>query len=194
MGNDSRPLGEHLAPGPEKVNLGAGRRHIKGFDNTDLFLGPGIDYRVDLLDLPLPWGENTLDMVLAIDVLEHIPHHVLGYDGDFFWHLINNILTCLKPGGILEVHTPHWKSPDALSVPDHLRIVGEHTFRPWRDEFPSSDARALDAINGSRLDLVEKRVGRYLQVGPLSDYHFRKYLHLEVGHPCVYMQVFRVRK
>lgn len=193
MGNSGRPLALDMDPGPRRVNLGCGSRPIPGFENVDLCPGPGVDLQVDLLLLPLPWDDDSLDLVTAFDVLEHMPHHVDGFEGDFFWHLINDVLRCIKDGGLLEVHTPHHLAPDAMSVPDHLRVVGLDSFRPWmQHRFPQHDNNARLAVNGVALHIVRKRVGRHLQVGPISDYHFRKYLKLEVGRPSVSMLVMRV--
>jgi SAM-dependent methyltransferase len=64
--------------------------------------GPGlngipIDYGVDLLK-PLPYGDASFDIVLLVEVIEHLENHRVA---------ISELARILKPGGVLILTTPN---------------------------------------------------------------------------------------
>jgi SAM-dependent methyltransferase len=62
------------------LNLGAGVNLIKGADNHDLLIRPGIQVAFDLLQDPWPIPNETYAVVMAFHVLEHIPiHHTIMF-------------------------------------------------------------------------------------------------------------------
>lgn len=81
-----------------KLNLGSGLKNLDGYVNIDIRqeVNPDIVCNVEN---GLPYRENTVDEVRAFDFLEHLwPDKRLP--------VIEEIFRVLKPGGILEHHTP----------------------------------------------------------------------------------------
>jgi len=74
----------------------------------------------NLMDMPLPFMENTFDEIHAYEVLEHT-----GAQGDykFFFRQFEEFHRILKPGGHLLASVPSAKSPWAWGDPSHTRVI-----------------------------------------------------------------------
>ena len=59
-------------PGEIELHLGAGRTHMDGWVNCDLYPAPGVDVVFDLMQ-PWPFADNTVRTLYASHVLEHLP-------------------------------------------------------------------------------------------------------------------------
>jgi len=81
-----------------RLEIGCGNSRLRGFETLDIVGGPNVDYVYDAAK-PLPFKDNTFDVIYASHVLEHIP-----------WYKTEEVLTewirILKPGGQLEVWVP----------------------------------------------------------------------------------------
>lgn len=78
-----------------KLNLGSGDIVIPGYENLDAKFGDSI--------FPLPHESGSIDEIRASHVLEHFPHcHVQS--------VVNEWTRVLKPGGLLKVAVPNFKS------------------------------------------------------------------------------------
>lgn len=79
----------------------------------------------DLNNIPLPFADDTLDEIHAMDVLEH-----LGAQGDwrFFFAQWSDFWRMLKPGGHFCGICPHPTSPWAWGDPSHTRVVSPQNF------------------------------------------------------------------
>ncbi len=77
---------------------------------------------VDLLELPLPFEANSRDVVLLLDVLEHLPAHA---------PIVREIGRLLRPGGLLVLSTPNIQS-----VRSRLRFLLNGFFRIQRAFVP----------------------------------------------------------
>ena len=140
-----------------------------------------------LIDLENPrWDlirDNAFRFVYAAHVLEHVPHRSPHVDGELWMPLINELLRVMQHQAVLEVHVPHWRNPNAMGSMGHCRVVTLQHFLPWMDDKPySNEVETVARITGHRLRLLQPpSVSRAFKVGPLTDYHVRKYLGLEVG-------------
>ena len=80
------------------LEIGSGNIRLPGFETLDIIGGRNVDYVYDA-SKPLPFEDNTFDLIYASHVLEHIP-----------WYKTEEVLKewvrILKPGGILEVWIP----------------------------------------------------------------------------------------
>lgn len=99
------------------LNLGAGRRIIQA--------GPGervvqhdrtrhskaIDVAWDLNDLPWPWGDESFDQIVACAVFEHLRNTLI--------ETVNECWRIVRPGGLLYMKLPYWKSDNAFRDPTH---------------------------------------------------------------------------
>lgn len=182
----------------ERLNLGSGSDLRDGFTNLDraaegvmTALGrfpDGADYvqwdwehdRAEL-GYVLPFKNDTFDYILARDVMEHIPHRVTDLSGEFFHHLVSDMIRITKSGGIWEVISPC--RPESLGAAGHTRLIDESTFIPWME-------KAIDRTSGDSLTtakvLVTLRHENTRQWDP-RDY-------LRFGRALVKRVVFRVDK
>jgi len=80
------------------LEIGCGGSRLPGFETLDIVGGPNVDYVYDAAK-PLPFKDNTFDLIYASHVLEHIP-----------WYKTEEVLKewvrILKPGGQLEIWVP----------------------------------------------------------------------------------------
>lgn len=80
------------------LEIGSGNKKIPGFETLDIIGGKNIDYVLDVAR-PLPFENDTFDLIHASHVLKHIP-----------WFKTEEVLKewvrILKPGGQLEVWVP----------------------------------------------------------------------------------------
>lgn len=101
-----------------RVNLGANRRAMPGWENVDLVRFPGIDTVADL-EKPWPWGDNTVDVFRAYDLVEHLHDPV---------HTMNEAWRCLKPYGLFEILVPSTDGRGAFQDPTHVSFWNTNSF------------------------------------------------------------------
>ncbi|MCX8054944.1 MAG: methyltransferase domain-containing protein, partial [Ignavibacteria bacterium] len=97
--SNKKATGKMPNPLPEKVflNLGCGKDIRNGFINIDLFSDdPSVVYG-DVRKLELP--DNSADLILASDILEHFSHRETQ-------NILNEWARVLKPGGELIIRCP----------------------------------------------------------------------------------------
>lgn len=102
------------------VNLGAGSDIRNDYVNHDLTLLPGIDVAHDLNIYPWPWEDNSVDEIVAKDLIEHL---------DDFMAAMEEIYRILKPEGLARIKVPYWNSVSCHTDPTHRRGFHELTFR-----------------------------------------------------------------
>jgi predicted SAM-dependent methyltransferase len=94
-----------------KINLGCGYRKIDGFVNLDY--RPEVDPDMVCDCRKLPFDDNSVDEVRAVDFLEHIPTgQTIG--------VINEIWRVLKHGGKFMHETPSTDGRGAFQDPTHV--------------------------------------------------------------------------
>lgn len=80
------------------LEIGLGNSRLPGFETLDIAGGPNVDYVCNAAK-PLPFEDNTFDLVYASHVLEHIPWYKVE-------EVVKEWVRILKPGGVLEVWVP----------------------------------------------------------------------------------------
>lgn len=113
------------------LNVGCGediRPPSEGWVNLDVIALPGVDVVHDLMEFPWPFDDNTFDYVLARHVMEHIPHRLPGRAKDGFLLFMEELHRILKPGGRVEIFSPHHRSEDQLADPTHTRAIHPRNF------------------------------------------------------------------
>jgi len=78
------------------LNLGCGTDLKQGYDNIDIRDLPGV-IKADVRNLP--YEENSVDEISAIDVYEHVSFKESQA-------LLNHWVSLLKPGGLLVIQAP----------------------------------------------------------------------------------------
>jgi hypothetical protein len=111
----------------KQLLLGCGTRRNNLFTQTweelvTLDINPQVkpDIVHDLMDIPLPLKDDTIDEIHAYEVLEHT-----GQQGDwrFFFRQFSDFWRMLKPGGMLYGTSPSSTSKWIWGDPGHSRMI-----------------------------------------------------------------------
>lgn len=114
-----------------RLNAGCGqdiRPSSDGWVNLDWAAIPGVDVRADVFHLPWPFADASFDEVFGAHLLEHVPHQLPGNTKDGFLLVMEEIWRILKPGGIVTIKVPHYRSSRAIEDPTHARLVHPRNF------------------------------------------------------------------
>lgn len=106
-----RKFDPSIMEGKRVLDIGCGRQKLSGSIGADYHPHPGVDVVCDL-NRELPFGDSTVDVVFANQVLEHIVH----LEG-----LVYEVHRILRPGGQFVAHTPYFRSAWAHIDPTHVR-------------------------------------------------------------------------
>ena len=106
-----------------KLNLGSGNVRLKGFVNIDLSKYENVDFVCDLNKDKLPFKNNSVDFILANNVLEHL---------DSIDNCLAECHRVLKDGGVLSVQMPYYNSSSAIR-PDHKTFFNYKWFKYWTE-------------------------------------------------------------
>ncbi len=98
-----------------KIYLGAGEHRIQGYIHCDYDPACNPDYCFDLEKDMFPFPDNSVDIIQATHVLEHL--------GEGYFHCMQEIYRVCKPGAVIHVHVPHHRSDDIWSDPTHKRAI-----------------------------------------------------------------------
>jgi len=109
---------------PRKLNLGCGFDKREGFVNADGFAECRPDVLMDMEATPWAFADNAFDLVLMKHVLEHV-----GADFKVFAAVMRELWRVTAPGGIIEIHVPHYRHDTWWSDPTHVRAFTPLTFR-----------------------------------------------------------------
>ena len=97
-----------------KLELGCGIAPTPGYVHHDKRRhAPHVDVAHDLDLLPWPWGDNSWDEILGLDVFEHL--HLMPGEWLRESHRI------LQPGGCLKLRVPMFGTQWHLIDPTHVR-------------------------------------------------------------------------
>lgn len=103
-----------------KINFGCGLRKIDEFLNIDNRPEVNPDLVVDITE-KLPWEDDSIDVIRAHDILEHIPIGKVV-------PLIEEVCRVLKAGGIFEVFVPSTDGRGAFQDPNHVSFWNRNSF------------------------------------------------------------------
>ncbi|MBU0650256.1 methyltransferase domain-containing protein [Patescibacteria group bacterium] len=117
-----------------KLNVGCGIHKKEGYTRIDKEASVQPDYVLNIEKQRLPFEDNSVDEILAENILEHLRNI------DFF---MEEAWRVLKPNGLLEIIVPHYHHHQAYSDPDHIRYFTEHTFSYWCRKTIGSDGRLV---------------------------------------------------
>ncbi|MEU5906545.1 methyltransferase domain-containing protein [Micromonospora sp. NPDC047527] len=105
---------------PVVVDLGCGpTKQWQGNLGLDIFPAPGVDAVADLSG-SLPLADNSVDVLFAVHILEHLID---------FLPLVDECHRVLRPGGVLHVMSPWWGHVNAVADPTHVRLMDVQTFK-----------------------------------------------------------------
>ena len=107
-----------------KLNLGCGFDKRDGFINADGFAECHPDVQMDIETFPWPFLDNAFDYILMKHVLEHVGATFAGFTA-----VMRELYRVTAPGGMIEIHVPHYRHGSYWSDPTHVRAFTLTTFR-----------------------------------------------------------------
>jgi SAM-dependent methyltransferase len=101
-----------------KLNIGAGRTYIPSFVNLDI--SENAEIVIDISNTPLPFEDNSVDVVFSHHTLEHVENYLFA---------ISEIHRVLKHGGLFYLGLPYVTLTEYNLVnPYHLHHFNEFSF------------------------------------------------------------------
>jgi SAM-dependent methyltransferase len=94
------------------INLGCGSNKKAEEIGVDIIDGPCVDVVADLNVYPMPFDDNSADIIRSSHCFEHLDNIVA---------LMEDIHRILKPGGLLEFTVPHVSNIEFFRDPTHKR-------------------------------------------------------------------------
>jgi len=101
-----------------KLDLGCGRNKQAGYLGVDLY-APDADIKCNLFETPFAngnasplWADDSVDEIFCSHFVEHIPAMLR-------WQFFEECWRILKPGGIMRIFVPSWKSERAYGDMTH---------------------------------------------------------------------------
>lgn len=113
-----------------RINLGGGEEKIEGFLNIDRVSLPTVDIVADISH-GIPLADNSVIEVRANYILEHIADVTA---------LMEEIYRICKPGALVKIRVPYFKSTAAFKDPTHRSFFTERTFEYFDADFTASHA------------------------------------------------------
>ena len=124
--------------GELRIDIGCGKSKKEGFVGMDRRAFPGVDIVHDILDMPWPWGNDSVDEVHCSHVLEHLDHNQYKPHRVKF---VNELYRIMKVGAKATIITPHWCSCRAYGDFTHAdKPVSEFFFYYLNAEWRKANA------------------------------------------------------
>lgn len=103
-----------------KLYLGAGLKRLAGYTHVDIAKCDGVDVVHDLNEIPWPWANDSVEAIVAEDVVEHLEINLIQF--------CNEAWRVLRAGGELFVRTPHHTGDSSWIDPTHRWHLNEQAF------------------------------------------------------------------
>ena len=111
-----------------RLNLGSGFDYDINYINIDLDDNQfKVDLKLNLETAKLPYKDNSVDIVKACHILEHVQN---------FMPLMKEIWRVLKHEGILYIRVPEFPCAAVIADPTHCRFFVPESFYLWTDNRP----------------------------------------------------------
>jgi len=139
-----------------KLNLGCGRKKIKGYLNCDISKEVNPDKIVDL-ERKLPFKNSSVDEIVANHVLTHVQNFV---------PLIHEFYRICKNGAKLKFKVPFYSYPSYYSDPTHVRFFTPFTFNIFLNKEFAHEVKAKRKM----FKITKRRIN--FSIGPLRRINF----------------------
>lgn len=115
------------------LNLGCGKKYRQGMTNVDI-CSPA-DLVIDLNQMPWPWRDGEIEMVVAEHSLEHLKD---------VYKALDECCRILKSGGVFHVVVPHSTCAGAVGCLRHYRTFSYNALRDFlADRFDTMQQRLV---------------------------------------------------
>lgn len=105
-----------------RLDLGCGPINRAGFIGVDRFLLPGVQVVSNFDGQPLPFRNDSFDLIVMIHSLEHADDIM-----DVLWE----VCRVGKPGAQVVIAAPYYTQGLNLANPYHKQVLNEHSPRFW---------------------------------------------------------------
>lgn len=112
---DLRPTG----PGAV-LDVGCGQKKWPGAVGMDISADTAADVVHDLNEFPYPFADDSFDQILMQDVIEHVREPI---------RVMDELHRIARPGGRIQLRTPHFSSMLAYSDPTHTHYFSAEAIR-----------------------------------------------------------------
>jgi len=136
-----------------KINIGSGYNSPEGFVSIDYDNNSNPDHCLNIETDRLPFDDNTVELVLA--------HHILEHLGEGYFHSLQELYRVCKHGAIIDIRVPHPRHDAFLADPTHRRPItplGLQLFSKKFNEYCKKNSMASSTLGdyfGVDFDLVE---------------------------------------
>jgi spore maturation protein CgeB len=113
--------------GVVRVDLGCGIHKPEGFIGVDVSFSPNVDI-VANLNQRFPFPDNSVDLIRAYDVVEHLSDRI---------HTMNEIWRVCKPNAEVDIRVPSTDGRGAFQDPTHISFWNINSFNYYCVEFPA---------------------------------------------------------
>jgi SAM-dependent methyltransferase len=103
----------------KRINFGCGTDIKEGFINVDNFAGKGVDVIHDFEQFPYPFENESIDELIAINVLEHLSAPVT---------VMEEIHRIMKKDGEVTIRVPYYNARDMYTDPTHKAFFSQQSF------------------------------------------------------------------
>jgi DNA modification methylase len=98
-----------------KINIGAGSTKIEGFVTCDYDKLNNPDYCFNLETDTFPFSDNSVEVVVA--------HHVLEHLGEGYFNCLKELYRVCKHGATIDIRVPHHRHDYFYDDPTHRRPI-----------------------------------------------------------------------
>lgn len=139
-----------------KVNLGCGRDFRQGYENYDNYscnlstISHAREIKkLDLNQFPWPFEDSSIDEVLMVQVMEHLPDT---------YKVVSEVQRILAPGGLFNGAVPYAFSFSGMNHPQHYRHFTKASFDHLAEDFGFTIERVWCSTLGIRRIIPFKSV------------------------------------
>ncbi len=104
------------------LDVGCGANKYEGAVGLDYNSKTAADVIHDLGMFPYPFEDSEFDLIVSRHVIEHVPD-VIGF--------VEELHRIAKPGGRIELVTPHYTNPDWAADPTHRNHLNSYSFNSF---------------------------------------------------------------
>lgn len=176
-----RFIDEHVSNDKICLNVGSGNSNISGnVYNVDIFAYENVDVVCDIEELP--FEDNSIDVVLNIAVLEHVPNPK---------KVIEEIYRVLKPNGLIYTSFPFMQGFHA-SPYDFTRVT-EEGIKVLHKAFEPIEVRPLSGPTSGMLWVLQEWIAILLSFGSKKLYLIIYLLIMILTFPVKYLDFFLLK-
>lgn len=154
----SKPLSEPVLASEEEsatdsdneqkaLHIGCGLQKMPGAIGLDNVALPGVDVVADLEGAPLPFPDNTFEIIYAYHVLEHMTD---------LSKVMAELHRVCRPGATIEVSVPYYTCVGAFGDPTHKRFFTYRTFEHFAD---TEDTDRYTWFSQTRFRISHRHIG-----------------------------------